>query len=139
MSFCAELEWRQVDSQAGTVRLEPGTTENKKGRQFPMTDDLRTLLERQKTAADQLKKTCGASAGLCFTGTANRSMISAKDGRKRAGKRAALVAAHNPSPAMGLGSCPRRSPSATTKPASEPRDFSHRVRIVLPTMIETSG
>ncbi|HSF34107.1 MAG TPA: hypothetical protein VLK82_27085 [Candidatus Tectomicrobia bacterium] len=29
------LEWRQVDLQAGTVRLDPGTTKNRKGRIIP--------------------------------------------------------------------------------------------------------
>jgi len=31
------LTWRQVDLGAGTVRLEPGTTKNAKGRTFPFT------------------------------------------------------------------------------------------------------
>ena len=49
------LEWRQVDSVAGTVRLDPGTTKNREGRVFPMTDDLRTLLKKQRVEADTLK------------------------------------------------------------------------------------
>src|SRR4030095_75908 len=39
------LEWRQVDFKAGEVRLDPETTKNRDGRVFPMTDDLRALLE----------------------------------------------------------------------------------------------
>ena len=39
------LEWRQVDFDAGTVRLDPGTTKNGDGRVFPMTAGLRELLE----------------------------------------------------------------------------------------------
>jgi integrase len=39
------LTWRPVDFQAGTVRLEPGTTKNQNGRTFPFTPELRTLLE----------------------------------------------------------------------------------------------
>jgi integrase len=50
------LEWRQVDMQAGVVRLEPGTTKNGKGREFPFTRELRTLLEAQHADHERLKK-----------------------------------------------------------------------------------
>jgi integrase len=39
------LEWRNVDFAAGEVRLDAGTTKNGEGRVFPVTDDLRALLE----------------------------------------------------------------------------------------------
>jgi len=42
------LQWRQVDFNAGTVRLDPGTTKNGEGRVFPMTRDLRAGLEMQR-------------------------------------------------------------------------------------------
>jgi integrase len=51
-----ELQWRQVDFEAGYVRLEPGTTKNREARQFPFTSDLRALLEGQKAKADKLAK-----------------------------------------------------------------------------------
>ncbi len=43
------LTWRQVDFPAGVVRLEPGTTKNAEGREFPFSvlPPLRELLERQ--------------------------------------------------------------------------------------------
>ena len=50
------LEWHQIDFDGAEVRLEPGTTKNKKGRTFPFTTALRTLLEDRQTAHDQLKK-----------------------------------------------------------------------------------
>ena len=50
------LEWRRVDFQAGEVRLDPGMTKNGKGRTFPMTADLRALLETQQAAHAALKK-----------------------------------------------------------------------------------
>jgi integrase len=50
------LEWRQVDFTAGEVRLDPGTTKNGEGRVFPLTDDLRTLLETQYAEHLRLKK-----------------------------------------------------------------------------------
>jgi integrase len=49
------LQWRNVDFSAGEVRLDPGTTKNKKGRVFPFTNDLRTLLETQYGEHQRLK------------------------------------------------------------------------------------
>jgi integrase len=50
------LEWRQVDLKAGEVRLDPGTTKNREGRTFFLTDDLRELLEAQHAQHVALKK-----------------------------------------------------------------------------------
>jgi integrase len=41
------LRWSQVDLKNGFVRLEPGTTKNKEGRTFPLTPELRALLEQR--------------------------------------------------------------------------------------------
>ncbi len=41
------LTWTQVDWAGGFVRLEPGTTKNREGRAFPLTPELRALLERR--------------------------------------------------------------------------------------------
>jgi integrase len=41
------LTWRQIDLEAGTVRLEVGTTKNKDGRVIYLTEELRGLLETQ--------------------------------------------------------------------------------------------
>jgi integrase len=49
------LEWRQVEMQAGEIRLDPGTTKNGEGRVFPFTLGLRRVLEIQAKAADVLK------------------------------------------------------------------------------------
>ncbi len=49
------LEWRQVDFEAGEIRLDAGTTKNGEGRVFPMTADLRTLLEARQAERDALK------------------------------------------------------------------------------------
>jgi integrase len=72
------LEWRQVDLQAGEVRLDAGTTKNGEGRVFPFTKALRAVLEAQKQQAEQLKHagtitrfvfyyTTGAKAGQRVT------------------------------------------------------------------------
>ncbi len=49
------IEWRQVDFKACEVRLDPETTKNREGRVFPMTDDLRRLLEAQHKEHLRLK------------------------------------------------------------------------------------
>ncbi len=51
------LQWHQVDFDAGTVSLLPGTTKNRQGRTFKFTADLRRLLEAQRTAADAAQRT----------------------------------------------------------------------------------
>lgn len=53
------LQWRQIDFTAGRVRLEPGTTKNKKGREFAFTRELRALLEAQKALTDALQREHG--------------------------------------------------------------------------------
>lgn len=51
------LQWRQVDFEAGNVRLEPGTTKNREARQFPFTSELRKIL-----AVEVLRRDNGGSA-----------------------------------------------------------------------------
>lgn len=50
------LEWRQVDFAAGEVRLDAGTTKNRDGRVFPMTAELRSLLEARQAEHEGLKR-----------------------------------------------------------------------------------
>ena len=50
------LEWRQVDWQGRTVRLDPGTTKNTEGRTFPFTAALEAVLKGQKAEHEELKK-----------------------------------------------------------------------------------
>ena len=56
------LEWRQVDLDAGTVRLDSGQTKNGQGRLFPMTTELRTLLKAQ----DEARKKTGQIVARVF-------------------------------------------------------------------------
>jgi integrase len=53
------LEWRQVDFEAGTVRLDAGTTKNGEGRVFVFgfVDELRELLEGQRASVKELART----------------------------------------------------------------------------------
>lgn len=50
------LRWRNVDLQAGEVRLDPGTTKNGEGRTFPLTADLRALLEQRDAVRQRRTK-----------------------------------------------------------------------------------
>lgn len=59
------LEWRQVDFNAAEVRLDPETTKNREGRVFPMTDDLRALLEARDVER-QRRKLKGQIVSLVF-------------------------------------------------------------------------
>jgi integrase len=41
-------QWHHVDFKGGWLRLEPGESKNDEPRMFPMTRDLRAVLERQR-------------------------------------------------------------------------------------------
>ena len=72
------LEWRQVDFDAGEVRLEPGTTKNKEGRTFPFTAELRTVLTAQHAEHERLKK-----AGYIFPKVFFREVAEGRGGDKK--------------------------------------------------------
>jgi integrase len=47
-------QWRHVDLDAGWLRLDPGETKNGEGRMFPLTPELRTVLEAQRETVRNL-------------------------------------------------------------------------------------
>lgn len=98
------LEWRHVDLKAGEVRLDPGTTKNREGRVFKLTDDLRTLLEERKREADGLKRDKGQIVRRVFF-----RMIADKRGGEKHPRpiRAFMKAWKNACAAAG---CPGRIP-----------------------------
>jgi integrase len=53
------LRWQQVDFDAGTIRLEPGTTKTGAGRVFPFADyqELRELIERLRAQREEVQRT----------------------------------------------------------------------------------
>ena len=55
------LLWKQVDFEAGEVRLEPGTTKNDESRTFPFAvlPELEAMLRRQRERTDALQKETG--------------------------------------------------------------------------------
>ena len=56
------LRWSPVDLEAGVVRLEPGTTKNREGREFPISalPDLALLLKQQRENTRVLERELGA-------------------------------------------------------------------------------
>jgi integrase len=55
------LEWRQVDfTGRGEVRLDPDSTKNDEPRTFPLTAELRVLLEAQRAETERVQKETGA-------------------------------------------------------------------------------
>ena len=63
------LEWRQVDLKAGEVRLDVGATKNGEGRVFPVTIELRRILNAQQAIAQVVKREHGTIPRqvFCFT------------------------------------------------------------------------
>ena len=52
-------QWRHVDFEAGTLRLEPGEGKNKEGRTFPLDPDLRPILEALRAETTALEQKWG--------------------------------------------------------------------------------
>ncbi len=57
-SEITNLAWEQVDLHTGTVRLEPGTTKNKKPREIFLTGELLDVVQRQREIRDMLYPDC---------------------------------------------------------------------------------
>lgn len=60
------LHWRNVDFDAGTIRLDMGTTKSKDGRVIYMTAQLRALLEEQRRKTLALQRQTGQIIPLVF-------------------------------------------------------------------------
>jgi integrase len=61
------LTWPQIDFAAGTVRLEPRTTKNRKGRTFVMTAALRACLEGARERVRAIEREQGRIIPHVFT------------------------------------------------------------------------
>jgi integrase len=100
------LEWRQVDFKApggGEVRLDPETTKNREARVFPMTDDLRRLLEAQLKEHLRLK-----AAGFIVPRVFVRMVAKGRNGAKEPRPIKAFTKAWKT--ACAAAGCPGRIP-----------------------------
>ena len=52
-------QWRHVDFAAGWLRLDPGETKNGEGRMFPLTNELRAVLEAQRERVRDVERQTG--------------------------------------------------------------------------------
>jgi integrase len=98
------LQWRHVDFKSGEIRLDAGTTKNREGRVFKMTDDLRTLLNERQRSTKELERKHGKIIPWVFY----RMVAKGRGGEKepkpiRAFKKAWQIAC------VGAG-CPGRIP-----------------------------
>jgi integrase len=76
------LEWRQVDFTAGEVRLDPESTKNREGRVFPMTDDLRALLEARDAEPSGSSNQVRSSSGQIVSRVFFRLAATKRGGKK---------------------------------------------------------
>ena len=78
------LERRQVDLEAGTIRLDPGSTKNDDGRVIALPPELRTLLAGQVGRVEALQRRTGTIVPLLFPKLTGRRAGAARgDWRKR--------------------------------------------------------
>jgi integrase len=61
-----KLEWRQVDLQQGTLRLDPGTTKNDDGRVVYLTSELKTMFAAQREVVRTLERRLGHAIPYVF-------------------------------------------------------------------------
>jgi integrase len=104
------LEWRNVDFEAGEVRLNGGATKNGEGRVFPMTADLRKLLEARQRKHTALKK-----AGHITPHVFWRMVAKGRGGEK---KPQPIVSLNKGWSACTAAGCPGRIPHDMRGPAS---------------------
>jgi integrase len=52
-------QWRHVDVVNGWLRLEPGEGKTEQARTFPLTTELRTMLEAQRARVSEIERTTG--------------------------------------------------------------------------------
>jgi integrase len=60
------LQWRQVDFEAGTIRLDAGSTKNDDPRLFRLTTGVRALLEAQRAYTDRVNHKRGVLCPWVF-------------------------------------------------------------------------
>lgn len=59
-------DWRHVDLDHGSIRLEPGETKSGEGREFPLNDHLRAVVERQLERKEETERKHGCKVKALF-------------------------------------------------------------------------
>jgi integrase len=83
--------WSHVDFTAGWLRLDRGETKNGEGRQFPLTDELRGILEGQSESASAIEERTGAPVAHVFHFADGRPIKAYAAAWRRACERAGLA------------------------------------------------
>jgi integrase len=52
-------QWKHIDFAKGWLRLEPGQSKNRQGRMFPLTAELRAVLEAQRERVREIENATG--------------------------------------------------------------------------------
>ena len=88
------LEWRQVDLKAGEVRLDVGATKNGEGRVFPLTAELRRILDAQQEIAKAMKREYGTIPRhvFCYTKGVKAGQGVTEGGYNKAWRKARIAA-----------------------------------------------
>jgi integrase len=60
-------QWRHLDLTNGWLRIEPGESKNLEGREFPLTPELRALLEAQRVRMSNIERAYGKIVPWIFT------------------------------------------------------------------------
>lgn len=89
MSEILSRQWKHVDLQSGWLRLEPGETKNRKGRNFPITKALRRALESQWQTHASFKDK-GILVAWVFPGPKGRKIKSFYESWRAACRKAGL-------------------------------------------------
>jgi integrase len=61
-------QWKHVDREAGLLHLEPGEGKTREGRVFPITDELRDILDLQAITVERLSRAHGKVIQWIFPG-----------------------------------------------------------------------
>ena len=88
------LEWRQVDLKQGEVRLDVGATKNGEGRVFPITIELRRILDVQQQIAETVKREYGTIPRhvFCYMRSAKAGQGVTEGGYNKAWRKARIAA-----------------------------------------------
>jgi hypothetical protein len=96
-------------TNAGEVRLDPGTTKNREGRVFYFSAELRELLEGQRKLADRLQREKGMIVPHVFF-----HLVEMKDGTLGKKSGAPIAAMGSITPGAGHGSLRAVRPASRT-------------------------